>query len=212
MVGSMIRRSVRNRYRQVLYRLPHARPQAPVVLYPNHHGWMDGYLMFHLITKLRLVCVDWIEEFDAFPLFARVGGMRFAPGDRIGRVATVRNTINLMRKGRSLVLFAEGVLHRPPEVWPFGKAIEVIAKHVPGVTFAPVAIYQEMSLHERPEAWLSLGTSHLFISRSDCQARLNQELIDLRKSVHQGDPFEILAAGTLSVNERMDMRRLLQKR
>ena len=208
LVGGMIRRSVRSRLRNLYWQPPKTRLTAPVIFYTNHHGWLDGYLMYHAITKLGIRFLDWIEEFDAFPLFAKVGGMRFAKGDLGGRVKTVRKTIRLMRdEKRSLILFPEGVLHRPPEIYPFGKSLETVATKVPGVMLVPVAIYYELSMHERPEAWLGFGAPHSFESLDSCKTRLEQDLLTLRQSVSDGVQFEILAKGTPSVNERMSMKR-----
>lgn len=208
LVGGMIRRAVKRRFRNVYWSKPQAVLNPPVLLYANHHGWMDGYLMYHVVSALGLKSLDWIEEFDAFPLFAKVGGMRFAKNDTSGRVATIRKTIRAMREEkRSLVLFAEGVLHRPTSILPLGRSLAVIAEKVSGVTLIPTAIYYEMSLHERPEAWISLGAPHSFLSLEDCHLRLNGELETLRSRVATNDEFDVLAHGTLDVNERMDLRR-----
>ena len=211
LVGTMIRRSVRQRYRNVHWRAVDLPIHAPAILYANHHGWMDGYLMFHLCLRLDLVCVDWIEEFDTFPLFRHVGGMPYRKGDVANRVATVRATIHEMANGRSLVLFPEGVMHRPPDVLPCGKALATIARRVSEVSLVPVAIVQEMSLHERPEAWLSVGVPHRYESLAHCEATLAANLQSLREDVRLGSPFDVLARGTPSVNERLSLKRF-QKR
>ena len=163
--------------------------------------------MFHLITKLGVHCIDWIEEFDAFPLFARVGGVRFAKQDPLGRATAVRSTIRQMNEGASLILFPEGKLHRPPDLLPFERGLEMIAKKVKDLTLIPVAIQYEHSMHERPEAWLSLGESHSFESLADCQTRLERHLAELRKAIGTDQSFETLVTGTRDVNERMSMRR-----
>ncbi len=207
-VGGMIRRTVKSRLRNLHWSPPKEALKQPVIFYANHHGWLDGYLMFEALTKLDIHFLDWIEEFDAFPLFSKVGGMRFAKDDIIGRANTVRTTIKLMRsEDRSLILFPEGILHRPPNLLPFGRSIEVIAKKVPNVTLVPVAIYYEHSMHERPEAWLSFGEAHKFISLNNCEQTLRQELESLAVSVGNDASFEVLAKGTPSVNERMSMKR-----
>ncbi len=208
----MIRRSTRSRLRNLYWSEPSETLHAPVIFYCNHHGWLDGYVMFHVVEKLRLKALDWIEEFDAFPLFAYVGGMRFARGETTGRATAIRATIRLMNsEKRSLILFAEGVLHRPPAIWPLGKALELVAEKVKGVTLVPTAIYYEHSVHERPEAWVSLGAAHAFESLEDCHSRLVGELAGLRERVANGEEFPVLAKGTGDVNERMSMRRFAKK-
>ena len=204
-VGGMIRRSVRNRFRSGSWLRPHEPIQAPAIFYANHHGWMDGYLMFHVVGALGLRSVDWIEEFDGFPLFSRIGGMRFATGDVAGRAATIRRTIKLMNGDRrSLVVFPEGVLHRPPELLPFGRAMATVARRVPDVSMVPVSIRYELSMHERPEAWVMLGRPHRFASLEDCEQRLGAQLLEM--GFKSG--YTTLVEGRRDVNERMDMRRI----
>ena len=207
-VGGMIRRSIRARLRNLYWKPNTESLQPPVIFYANHHGWLDGYVMFYVVTKLGIRALDWIEEFAAFPLFSKIGGMPYPKNDAQARATTIRKTIRLMNtENRSLVLFAEGVLHRPPELFPFGRALEIVAEKVKNATLVPVAIYYEMSIHERPEVFVSLGQSHSFQSLSDCETRLGSELQSLKAAVVKDVSFELLAAGTASVNERMDMRR-----
>ena len=209
LVGAMIRRSVRLRFRNVYLQMETPTVVGPAILYANHNGWMDGYLMLHLVQRLGLRCVDWIEEFDAFPLFSRVGGMRFTKGEPTSRAKTIRQTIRLMKdKGWSLVLFPEGVLHRPGTILNFGRAIEVVARAVPSVVLVPVGIRYDMSIHERPEAWMRVGTPHSFVSLEDCQARVEFQLAGIDNADSKPEGFEVLQAGTADVNERMDMRRI----
>lgn len=197
MVGAMIRRSVKSRFHTVYWN-PIEPPEPPVVFYANHHGWMDGYVMFHLVTRLKVRCVDWIEEFDAFPLFSRVGGLRLAKGDTLGRAVVIRQTIRQMREGASLVIFPEGELHRPQEVLPLLPGLQTIARRVEGVRFLPVALRYELSLHERPEAWVSVGECHSFCSLEDCRERLVRQLDTSRMQ----PPGNVLVQGTQDVNER----------
>lgn len=208
-VGGMIRRSTRARLRNLWWNPPQRDLTPPVILYANHHGWLDGYLMFHAVTKLGLRSLDWIEEFDAFPLFAKVGGMRFARNDAMDRAKTIRRTIRLMRtEKRSLVLFPEGTLHRPPGLLPFQPTLDLMARSVPGVSLVPVAILYEQSMHERPEAWLGFGEPHDFVSLEDAQVRVESGLADLRQKIADDFSFPVLATGTADVNERWDMRRM----
>ncbi len=177
-------------------------PEPPGILYANHHGWMDGYLMFHLVERMGLRCVDWIEEFDQFPLFRWVGGIRFAKGEPLARASAIRRTISLMRDGsQSLVIFPEGVLHRPPGVLPFGRAIDLVARKT-GAWAMPVAIRYEMSVHERPEAFLSVGLAEPWLGLQEAQKKLEEQLSTLHQLQGEHDRFEQLVSGTRDVNER----------
>lgn len=205
LVGGMIRRAVRKQFKAVRW-IPATVPEAPVIFLANHHGWYDGYLMYHLVSHLNLRSVDWIQEFDAFPLFAKVGGLPFRENDPTGRAKTIRQTIRLMREEqRSLILFGEGVLHYPPDVLPIGKSLELVARQVPNGQIVPVAICYEFAMHERAEAFLSLGS---VTTVSDAHADLSSQVSKTRELIRT-DPsrFEVLVKGTDSINERMDMRR-----
>ncbi len=212
----MIRRSVRKAFHTVHWSPPVESPRPPTIFVANHHGWHDGYLMYLAATRLGVRVVDWIAEFDAFPLFAKVGGMRFPADDPAARAATIKRTIRLMRDdGRSLLLFAEGVLHRPPGLLPFGKALETVARSVPGVRVVPVAIHYQLAMHERPEAWLRFGPEVASGADLSARARLTvAEGLDALAGEIRFSPerFETLAKGTLDVNERWDVRRFRSTR
>jgi 1-acyl-sn-glycerol-3-phosphate acyltransferase len=206
----MIRSSVRKTFRNVYWRKPTLLPPPPVIFAASHHGWHDGYILFHVVDALGYRSLDWIQEFDAFPLFAKVGGMPFPANDAGARAATLRRTIRLMtEERRSLMLFAEGILHEPPMLWEFGKSIELIARTVPNVSVVPVAIRYRMSLHERPECHVALGEA--VPTGPDLAGRTRLRVSNLLDEISvdalfRPERFEVLAKGTPDVNERWDMR------
>jgi 1-acyl-sn-glycerol-3-phosphate acyltransferase len=208
----MIRRSVRTRFHTVYWEAPSFDLTSPVIFVPNHHGWFDGYLMFHVVSKLGIPTLDWIQEFDAFPLFAKVGGMAYPAGDATRRARTVKRTIRLMREqGWSLLLFAESHLHYPPDLLEFGRALETIVEKVPDVQIVPVAIQYEAAMHERPEAFIRIGSP--IEKGADLLGRVRdqvqRELEVLHRTIREPNrKLETLVTGTRDVNERLDMRRL----
>ncbi len=210
-VARMIRRTGRKALHTVHRLPPHDKPEPPAIFVANHHGWHDGYLMYLAATALDVRVVDWIAEFDAFPLFAKVGGMRFPKDDPAARAATIKRTVRLMREeGRSLLLFAEGELHRPPGLLAFGKALETVARAVPAARVVPVALRYELSMHERPEAWLRFGEVVPSGDGLAERARLavGSGLDALATEVRfSPERYGVLARGTLDVNERWDVRR-----
>ncbi|MCW5943184.1 MAG: 1-acyl-sn-glycerol-3-phosphate acyltransferase [Fimbriimonadaceae bacterium] len=198
LVDAMIRRSVRARFRNVYWRRG-TDLESPVVFYANHHGWMDGYLAYLALSRLGLRGIAWAERFDDFPLFRTVGALPFPANDPAMRAGAFRQTVRRLRAGtHSLFLFPEGVLHRPPEVLPFRPGIESLARLLPQVPCVPVGIRYEMSVHERPEAWLTIGRGHAFESLMDCQARV----VELLQTPIDGPPYSVLHPGTPNVNER----------
>ena len=197
----MIRRSVRKRFHNVYWIPPETGLKAPTVFVPNHHGWFDGYLMFLALSALGMPTLDWIQEFESFPLFSKIGGMPFPSGSPATRIQTIRKTARLMKEeGFNLLLFAESKLHYPPELLPFGKILHILQTRVPGTKFVPVAICYEMAMHERPEAFLRFG--------SPCaQEALHEELKMLLSQTHRmirelPHSFQVLAKGTPDINER----------
>ncbi|CAN5481341.1 hypothetical protein BH11ARM2_BH11ARM2_07470 [soil metagenome] len=201
----MIRGNVRKAFHTVRWRPPAHLPDGPKIFATNHHGWHDGYLMYIACTALGVPVVDWIAEFDAFPLFAKVGGMPFPPNDAGRRAATVRKTIRLMKgEGRSLILFAEGVLHRPPELMPFGRSLELVAEKT-GAAVIPVAIRYEIAMHERPEPFLLFGSPVEPGPKLSERSRLAvRKLLDEGAMLirHDEDSLQTLVQGTKDVNER----------
>lgn len=204
----MIRRSVRKRFHTVHWVPPEFDLKPPCIFVPNHHGWFDGYLMFHVVSEMGIPTLDWIQEFDSFPLFAKIGGMPYPQNDLKRRSATVKRTIRLMREESwSLLLFAEAHLHYPPELLPFGRALEVVADKVAEVQVIPVAIQYEMAMHERPEAFILPGNP--MVMGENLAARTRDEVQNLLNRISdERDRFAPLVKGTLDVNERWDMRRM----
>jgi len=212
LVDGMIRRSVRKAFHTVRWIPPSAPVSQPAIFVPNHHGWHDGYLMYVALTRLGYPFLDWITEYDAFPLFGKVGGMRFPRDDAAARAATIRQTIRMLQAGKkNLLLFAESELHYPSELLPFGDALGLIAKKVPGVAIIPVAIRYEMAFHERPEAFLTFGPPVEAGPRVPERTRLAvRALLDetALKVRHRPEAFQTLLHGTKDVNERWDMRNI----
>ena len=167
--------------------------------------------MYHVATALQVPIVDWIQEFAAFPLFAKVGGMPYPKDNPTVRAQTIRRTIRLMRdQNRSLLLFAESELHRPPQLLGFGRSLQLISDTVPDAKIFPVAIRYDMSLHERPEAFITIGQPVEPGPDLSVRTRLQVgALLDVTMVKMEHDPgsFEMLQRGTLDVNERWDVRR-----
>jgi 1-acyl-sn-glycerol-3-phosphate acyltransferase len=187
--------------------------EKPTLFVPNHHGWFDGYLMYLVLTKADVPFLMWVEEFNAFPLFGAAGALPFPVGEPLMRARTIRSTLRqVVSGGTSLVLFAEGVLHAPPDVLPLGRSLEFLANKLPAVDVVPVAIHYSFDLHERPEATLVFGEP--LRERQDIAGATRMALEGLLDQARRLDPrsLEVLFAGTRDVNERLGMRGLGRKR
>lgn len=169
--------------------------------------------MYLALTRLNLIGIhDWIQEYDTFPLFGQIGGMPFPADDPARRAATIRQSIRYMQDERhSLLLFAEGVLHRPPQLLPFGKSLDMLVKRVPNVTVYPVGIRYELAMHERPECFIRFGSpieagpEFAQRTRLAVAAQLDRIAVD---RITAPETFELLHKGTADVNERWDLRDL----
>lgn len=195
-VGWMIRRTLRARFRAIYWNAAPA-PRPGSVLISNHHSWHDGYLMYVLTKRWGLRPLLWAEEFDAFPLFGLLGAMRFPKGNASRRAATIRSTVRALAEGRTLVLFPEGVLHRPPELAPFGRALEWLESKCPGSEIVPIAIRIDASVHERPEAVLFVSSERP--RASDAKPALERALAE---AASMGCCSHVLFEGTKDVDER----------
>lgn len=202
LVAAMIRRQTAKGFRHVLWTLPTEPLPRQVILVPNHHGWFDGYLMFLAAKAIGRPILDWIAAYDSFPLFGRVGGLPFPPDEPETRVETVRRTIRRMKaEERSLLLFAEGVLHEEPELLPFGRSLEVVAKAVPDAVVIPVAIVYAMGIHQLPEARIRFGAP---LERGpDLGERCRAAVAKLLQEERLRPSTEVLLPGTRDINERI---------
>lgn len=211
LVRKMIDSSLKKGFRHLLW-TPPAEPLPPqIILVANHHGWFDGYAAFALLERLDRPFLDWIAEYDSFPLFGHVGGMPFPPHDPAARTATVRRTIRLMREeGVSLLLFAEGVLHEGPDLLPFGRSLDLVAAKVPDARVIPCALVYAMGIHQLPECRLRLGEPVL--PGADLAARTRAEVARLLDLERENPSTELLLKGTRDVNERMKFPKFPPKR
>jgi 1-acyl-sn-glycerol-3-phosphate acyltransferase len=171
--------------------------------------------MFLAVSRLQIRSLDWIAEFDAFPLFRKVGGLPFPPSDPARRTATIRETLRLMREeGRSLIVFADGTLRRPGEPWEVGRAVELTAGCRPGVLVVPVSIVYDISIHQRPEAFLAFGVPidpDQHRGKGELCREAKRRILALTEESHgslgQESRWEVLQNCLLDVNERFDMRK-----
>lgn len=209
-MARMIRNTVRARFREVRCCLGDL-PNTPIIFTLNHNGWHDGYVMYLVLKRLGIEGVDWIQEFDSFPLFRYVGGMPFPKENPLVRANTMRKSIRLLRESeKALVLFPEGVLHAGPGVLELGQALALMCKKVPEATLVSISISYPMGIHERPTAYILMGEMQ---SASEYESEswrrtMEGELSRLTALIaERPEAFDLLFSGTKDVNERYDLRK-----
>jgi 1-acyl-sn-glycerol-3-phosphate acyltransferase len=208
-VGNMVRRTVRSRFRAVYW--DHPGPiEEPTILAINHHGWHDGYIVFHALTALNLRAYDWITEFDAFPLFKHIQGLPYPRDDAAKRAGSIRTVIRgLKAKTHSFMIFPEAEMHPGPQVNPLGKAVDLVWRQSGKPAIRPCAIAYTMGMHERPEAYVRIGDPLALevMESGGLHHAMERELTSLRDAISQPDKeWAMLAKGTGDVNERWDFR------
>jgi 1-acyl-sn-glycerol-3-phosphate acyltransferase len=162
----LIRRDLRRTFRRVVWLGPApALPEAPVVLYANHHGFHDGYLLWLLVIHhLGRPVVLWMERWNQAPLFGPLGALPFPPDDPRARTATIRETIRRMKSDPRtvLIVFPEGALG-PPDAGlaPFRADLPRLARLLPEATrWWPVALRATWWGEARPTALLTGSPLH----------------------------------------------------
>lgn len=211
MVDRMIRRSVAKRFHNVYWRPPEYPFPRPFVVVANHNGWFDGYLMYHALTELQAPFLMWVQEYGAFPLFGKAGGLPFDPESVHSRATTMRKTIRLMQSDkRGLMLFPEGMLHYSGSIMEFGSSLELVARKAGNCPVIPVAISYEHAMHERPESFIAFGEPIEYsvdICEESRRAVGNLLVENNWRLRTEPGSYKILARGTKDVNERWDVRR-----
>lgn len=131
-------------------------PERGLILYANHHYWWDGYLCYALARAWRRQPLAWMEAYRHFPPFGLLGALPFPPHNLTVRAQTIRKTMEaLTQEKRLFFLFPEGELH-PDEtqLLPFQRSLGWLAKRLPEVVIAPLAITIQASYHQYPIAYL----------------------------------------------------------
>ncbi len=188
-VEVMMRHDLRSGFRRVCWvgEWPPDLPEAPVILYANHHHYFDGHLLWLLATeRLNRPSTLWMAEYDTFPFFAAVGVQPFPPDDPSRRAATIRRTGRRFRDDPDTVLvyFPEGDLQAPDEgIRPFdADAVRRIGRLYPEAVWWPVALHVTWWGESGPTALLAGGAPH--DTADGCERdRLRRLWNDLRDGV-----------------------------
>ncbi|GIV13844.1 MAG: lysophospholipid acyltransferase family protein [Armatimonadetes bacterium] len=156
----LIQWSLRRHFRALYVRgMETPDPSRGWVFYANHHYWWDGYLCYQLARTWHRKAIGWMEAYRRFPPFGLLGALPFPPDNPARRAQTVRQTLEwLQSEKRVFFLFPEGRLHpNTHELLPFQRSLAWLAKRLPEVGVAPLAITIQPSYHQYPVAYLTVG-------------------------------------------------------
>jgi 1-acyl-sn-glycerol-3-phosphate acyltransferase len=133
-----------------LDRLPEG---EPVVLVANHASYLDGPMIIAAFRDPLVIVAkaELGEHFISRVLMRRLDVNLVERLDRIQGVEDARDTVDILKKGRSLVYFPEGTLTRSPGLLPFHLGAFVAAAET-GATVYPLLIKGTRSVL-RGEEW-----------------------------------------------------------
>jgi len=184
----------------------------PLILYANHCGFWDGFVI-HALARGSHLGHAVMEEHNLsrYRFLTRIGALSVRRADARSALETLRHCRALLKQPRSAVLlFPEGELMPGRHALHFERGLEVLAR-MSGARCVPVAIRYAMFEHELPDVLLSAGEAHTAEPVQVSEARLEGLLQELDRLE---TPFALspLVRGRRSVAERWDLARGLPAR
>ena len=200
--------------------LPHP-ADGPLIIYPNHPSWWDGYMCFLLTRKVldgRFEAYLMMEEPELrrYRFFSWAGCFsvdRANPRSSARSVAYISRLL-AERRARALVIFPQGAIvpndRRPLDVY---SGVARIARRTGGATLWPIGLRYEFRGEQRPEAFIRAGSAHHAPADADTRAlaaevarRLTAVADALRDDVTEGrlDGYRVLLRGRAGVNRWWD--------
>lgn len=202
---------------QTIGPLPDPR-NGSLLLYLNHSGWWDGYLMYvidRVVLRGRFDSYLLMEEkqLRAFRFFTWSGAFSINRHNADDAQRSQQYAANLLRErpGRSLFIFPQGRIvpndQRPLKLFP--GITRIIAQAGP-IQLCPVALRYEFLGQQWPHAFIRIGPTHQ-LSNPDDQAatlaelttRLTDAVDALRDDVVAGqmDRFRPLLRGRRGIDQ-----------
>jgi 1-acyl-sn-glycerol-3-phosphate acyltransferase len=224
---ALVRWSIWSHFDRVWLKVVGPLPQpsdGPLIVYPNHPAWWDGYmclLLNRLVLRDRFEGYLMMEEpqLRRYRFFAWAGCFSVDRHDPRSAARSVAYIGRLLaeRRDRSLYIFPQGVLtandRRPLEIYP---GLAHIVRRAGGAMLWPVALRYEFRGEQRPEVFIRAGPAHH--AHGDASARgLTGEIAQrltaaadaLRDEVAAGqlEGYQALLRGRAGVNRLFDRLR-----
>jgi 1-acyl-sn-glycerol-3-phosphate acyltransferase len=203
--------------------LPHP-SDGPLIVYPTHPAWWDGYMCFlldRLVLRGRFEGYLMMEEPELrrYRFFAWAGCFSVDRHDPRSAARSVAYIGRLLaeRRDRSLYIFPQGALtpndRRPLAVYP---GLAHIARRAGRATLWPVALRYEFRGEQRPEAFMRAGPAHYAPAdvgtralTNEVERRLTAAADALRDEVaaSQLEGYQALLRGRPGINRLFDALR-----
>lgn len=178
---------------------------GPLLVYANHPGFWDGFVMQRLAAATRREGYCLMDETNLrrYRFLRRLGAFSIRRGDPRSTLESVRYAARLLARPRAMVVvFPEG------ELRPFGspldleRGVEVLAR-LARATCVPVAIRYAFFEHERPDVLLEIGAAHVPRPRGECALRL-AAVVARAAAASSPAGFAPVVRGRRSAAERWD--------
>ena len=188
-----------------------ARGEAPsgessVLVYANHAGFWDGFVLHELAVAWGREPFCLVEEhnLERFPFLARLGAFSIRPGDAGSTLESFRYVRGLLARPRAAVfVFPQGRLEpsgvRPPRL---ERGFEVLARRC-GARCVPLALKYAFFESERPDALVAVGAAHTPAGTAELSTRL-AELMDGLEQSRSPDAYRRVVRGSEGVATRWE--------
>jgi 1-acyl-sn-glycerol-3-phosphate acyltransferase len=194
-------------------------PGIPTLLVANHSNWWDGFLAF-LVGRslgLRFHVLMEARHLARYRVFLRLGAIPLHRDHPRAAYADLTAAARLLTPGAGLWVFPQGE-RRPPDERPLhcerGAAQLALACSTP-LRICPVAFRYAFLGEQRPEAFALVGedwvrptggadTRRAVMAEIQAGLEATVDALDDLVAAERLDAFEPLAAGSLSVNKRLD--------
>jgi 1-acyl-sn-glycerol-3-phosphate acyltransferase len=214
-------RYLNNLFRQHFYAIhlldpvPDFKSDIPILLFPNHSSWWDGFFIYLLNKKClhRKTYLMMLEEQLKQNRFFRFLGVYSIRSDSIKHIKqSLQYTINLLNKkdkATMVCFFPQGELqpwHTKPIHLKRG-LIFILERIEREIQLCFLSIRIEFLKEQRPEVFLQLSPIQPIQSPNsyalpELESQFNAFLDQLAKRIVDGEKGEIIFQGKHSVNER----------
>lgn len=188
-------------------------PQAGgLILYPNHVGFWDGFVLDQLARFAGWDAHCFMDEANLrrYRFLSRIGAFSVRPGDAASARESMAYARDLLRARKTVIIFPQGEL-RPQATapGPLSRGVELLARQS-GARCLPLGLRYAFFEAERPDVLVHAGEPHGAAPLARFEAGLTEALRRVHE-VKSLDGLTPVTRGRAGVAERWDAVRGLPK-
>ena len=205
-VNRYVHAKIRSSFRAVWVRGPLSSLSRGTLLYANHPGFWDGFIVHALSTAAGWdgYCLMEEGQLARFGFLSRLGAFSIRRGDARSAVESLRYVRALLRTPTAVLVFPEGQLHSHCRPAPFERGVEVLARSS-RADCLPIALRYAFFEHELPEVLVEVGLPHAPGELGVFEANLAALCAGLQRA-RPADGFRLLMRGRRGIAERWGAR------